>query len=292
MKKCLFSVYLLSLFLLAWCWNNTIIEEKANTEVNTWNKIAQEINNNPSLEDTIIDYIATNYDCKDWSKLFVNYAELWQKSLDNWISEWYIVTQAEWFYIDERWNLNNSCGFGVPMKITLSTEDWIHYTVIDSVQARDWNEYDISLKEMFSDEAIDRLYNWDSKFLDRRTLLEQAEEYFWVTIIPEEENNFECKFCDKLWYYEPFENDDWKSNELIYNYVSKDNWNNTIYFGSDWSFEAKGSWDAWTWIRTFGQDENTVIVSDSHADHIYSKYIITNQTKDSLNTILEIIQRT
>jgi hypothetical protein len=35
-----------------------------------------------------------------------------------------------------------------------------------------------------------------------------AEEYFGVTIIPETENNFECKFCDKLWYYEPLEDED------------------------------------------------------------------------------------
>jgi len=43
--------------------------------------------------------------------------------------------------------------------------------------------------------------------LDGRTLLEQAEEYFDVTIIPEKENNFECTFCDKLRYYEPLKNE-------------------------------------------------------------------------------------
>jgi hypothetical protein len=34
-----------------------------------------------------------------------------------------------------------------------------------------------------------------------------AEEYFGVTIIPETKNNFECTFCDKLWYYEPTEDE-------------------------------------------------------------------------------------
>ena len=290
MKKWLFSVYLLMAFLLVWCWNNasidqTIVETEKEASVET----TQEVSN--TLEDAIINYITDNYSCNDWSKLFVNYAELWMKSLWDWVAEWYINTQAQWFYIDERWNLNNSCWFGVPMKITLSTENWTDYKVIDAIQARDGNEYDKSIREMFSDEAIDRLYNWDVALLDGRTLLEMAEEYFGVTIIPETENNFECKFCDKLWYYEPLENDNWRSDELNFNYTSENNWNNTIYFGSDWSFKAEWSWDAWEWTRTFGQDENTVIVLNNSIDHVYNRYIITNQTDNSLNTILEIIQR-
>ena len=290
MKKWLFSVYLLMAFLLVWCWNNasidqTIVETEKEASVET----TQEVSN--TLEDAIINYITDNYSCNDWSKLFVNYAELWMKSLWDWVAEWYINTQAQWFYIDERWNLNNSCWFGVPMKITLSTENWTDYKVIDAIQARDGNEYDKSIREMFSDEAIDRLYNWDVALLDGRTLLEMAEEYFGVTIIPETENNFECKFCDKLWYYEPLEKDNWRSDELNFNYTSENNWNNTIYFGSDWSFKAEWSWDAWEWTRTFGQDENTVIVLNNSIDHVYNRYIITNQTDNSLNTILEIIQR-
>ena len=291
MKKWLLGIFLLSVFLLAWCWNNVIVEKEPNVEIDTWNKIAQETNNNLTLEDTIIDYIANKYDCDDWSKLFVNYAELWEKSLGDWAAEWYITTIAEWFYIDERWNLNNSCGFGVPMKIVTSSEDWIHYTVIDSAQARDWSEYDESIREMFSDEAIDVLYNWNLRFLDGRTLLEMAEEYFGVTVIPEPKNNFECKFCDKLWYYEQSETEDWKGNDSIFNYVSTDNWNNTIYFGSDWNFEAKGSRDEWTWTWTFGQDENTIIVLNNNSNHVYDRYIITNVDENSLNTILETIQR-
>ena len=291
MKKCLFDVGLLCLFLLTGCWNNATIWEKTmDIEVNTWDEIVQELNN-LTLEDTIINYIATNYPCDDKSKMFVNYAELWEKSLGDWVAEWYVNVNAEWFYIDERWNLNNSCGFGVPMKIVTSCDDWIHYTVINSIQARDWNEYDKSIKEMFSDEAIDRLYNWNIGFVDGRTLLEMAEEYFGVTIIPEIENKFECTFCDKLWYYEPLENEDWKTNDLIFNYVAENNWNNTIYFGSDWNFKAEWSRDAWEWTRKFGQDKNTIIVLNNNIDHVYDRYIITNVNENNLNTILEIIQR-
>jgi hypothetical protein len=66
--------------------------------------------------------------------------------------------------------------------------------------------------------------------------LEQAEEYFGTTIIPESENDFDCPFCDKLRYYNWNPEDDEKaqdSSDLIFNYVSNDNGKNTIYFGSD-----------------------------------------------------------
>ena len=283
MKKWLFSICLLGVFLLAWCGNNPAIkQETINIENETWVEIGQSV----TLEDAIFNYIEDNYSCDDWSKLFVNYAELWQDNAD-----FYINAIGEWFYIDERWNLNNSCGFSIPMKVTVSTQDWSNYVVTNVIQARDWSDYDESIREMFSEEAIDRLYNWNYGFIDGRSLLEIAEEYFGVTVIPESENNFECKFCDKLRYYEPLENEDWKGNELTFNYISEDNWNNTIYFGSDWTFKAEWSWDEWQWTRTFGQDKNTVIVLNNNLDHVYDRYIITNQTEDSLSTILEIIQR-
>ena len=283
MKKFLWIFLFCAFIFIYWCWNNPSIElETTNTKNETWTEIGQYV----TLEDAIINYIEDNYSCDDWSKLFVNYAELWQNNAD-----FYISAIGEWFYIDERWNLNNSCGFSIPMKVTVYTEDWANYVVTDAVQAKDWNEYDKSLKEMFSDKAINILNNWNLRFLDGRTLLEMAEEYFGVKIIPETENNFECNFCDKLRYYEPSETEDWKSNDLIFNYISTDNWNNTIYFSWDWTFEAKGSRDEWTWTRTFGQDENTVIVLNNNSDHVYDRYIITNQTENSLNTILETIQR-
>jgi len=84
------------------------------------------------------------------------------------------------------------------MKVTVSTQDWTNYVVTDAVQAKDWNQYDESIREMFSEEAVDRLYNWNIWFIDGRTLLKMAEEYFGTTVIPESENNFECKFCVKF----------------------------------------------------------------------------------------------
>ena len=286
MKKRLFSICLLSIFLLAGCWNNPIIEQEiSNAENETWVEIGQSF----TLEDAIINYIENNYSCNDWSKFFVNYAELWQDNAD-----FYINAIGEWFYIDERWNLNNSCGFSIPMKVTVSTQDWSNYVVTNVIQARDWSDYDKSIREMFSEEAVDRLYNWNIWYIDGRTLLEMAEEYFGLTIVPETKNNFECKFCDKLRYYNPNPEDDKvlkETNELHYSYISEDNWENTIYFGSDWTFKAEWSRDAWEWTRTFGQNENTVIVLNNNLDHVYHRYIITNIDENNLNTILEIIQR-
>ena len=273
--------YMSHCFFADWTFCSTIdfYEWKCENPTETWF----------TLEDAIFNYIEDNYSCDDWSKLFVNYAELWQDNTD-----FYINAIGEWFYIDERWNLNNSCGFSIPMRITVYTEDWSNYVVRDAVQARDWDEYDKSIREMFSEEAIDRLYNWNYDFIDGRTLLEIAEEYFWVTIIPETENDFECKFCDKLRFYEQNPEADEKlkeSNDLHFNYISEDNWKNTIYFGSGWAFEAEWNRNKWTWTWAFGQDENTVIVLNNNIDHVYDRYIITNQTENSLSTILEIIQR-
>ena len=283
MKKWLFSICLLSVFLLTWCGNNSTIEQETiNIENETWVEIDQSV----TLEDAIFNYIEDNYSCDDQSEMFVNYSELWQNNAD-----FYINAIGEWFYIDERWNLNNSCGFSIPMKVTVSTQDWSNYVVIDVVQAKDWSDYDKSIREMFSEEAVDRLYNWNIWYIDGRTLLEMAEEYFGVTIIPETKNNFECKFCDKLRYYNAYDNDEINTNDLIFNYTTQNNWKNTIYFGSDWTFKAQWGWNAWEWTRTFGQDENTVIVLNNNLDHVYDRYIITSLTENSLSTILEIIQR-
>ena len=56
--------------------------------------------------------------------------------------------------------------------------------------------------------------------------LEQAEEFFNTKIIPDEKQNFECKFCDKLRFYEQNPEADEKlqeANELHFNYIAQDN---------------------------------------------------------------------
>lgn len=287
MKKRLFTICLLSVFLLAGCTNNTEIIDNIQD-----NETIQQYSLWTSIYDIFKDIIAQNNDCLDNSKLFVDISVLWNAVNSNWNTEHYLVTNWECFGIDERWNLNNAWWFGdIPTTIELSQDFEQHYNLVRYETAKDWDEYDSSTKEMFSDEAYKIRKDGKYKFINDKPLLEMAEEYFGITIIPETENNFECKFCDKLRYYEPLENEDWKGNELTFNYISEDNWNNTIYFGSDWSFKAEWSRDAWEWTRTFGQNENTVIVLNNNLDHVYHRYIITNIDENNLNTILEIIQR-
>lgn len=288
MKKRLFVSLLLSLFLIAGCTNNTETSQKTNSQDNT--NIEQENTGQSNIYETFKDIVKEQENCGDDSEMFVDIAMLWSSKKDNWNIEYYLVTSGEWFKIDERWNLGNTCGFGLPITIELDKDN----NLVRYELAKDWSLYDSSIKEMFSEEAYKKQKNWNYTFINGKSLLKLAEDFFGVTIIPEPKNSFECRFCDKLRYYNRAPEADEKLNEtgeLYFDYVTEDNWNNTIYFGSDWIFEAKGSRDAWTWTRTFGQDENTIIVLNNNSDHVYNRYIITNQTENSLNTILEIIQR-
>ncbi len=276
MKKCLFSILLFTCFITG-CTNNI--------EINDQNNINWEQQYN--IKKTLKNIIKEQRSYDNSSELFVNIVLLWRSINKNWNTEYYLIADWQWFYIDERWNLNNDWWFSnLPTTIELDKNG----NLIRYETAKDWSEYESSIKEMFSDKAFDKRINADFDLSDYVPPLKQAEEYFGIKIIPEWEMNFKCSFCDKLRYYEP-NNTDLNTNDLIYNYVLNNNWNNTIYFSSDWYFEAKGSRDEWRGTRTFGQDENTIIVSNNNLDHIYDRYIITNQTDNSLSTILEIIQR-
>ena len=286
MKKRIFSICLLNIFLLAGCTNHT---ETIDNNIQNNTNIQQEIQQ-PDIYEIFKNIVKEQESCGDGSKMFVDIAMLWSSKKDNWNTEYYLVTSGEWFKIDTRWNLGNTCGFGLPITIELDKDN----NLVRYKLAKDWSLYDSSIKEMFSEEAYKKQVNWEYTFINDKSLLEQAEEYFGITIIPEPKNNFECRFCDKLRYYNRTPEADEKlnqTNDLYFNYIAQDNWNNTIYFGSDWKFKAEWSWDAWEWTWTCGQDENTIIVLNNSIDHVYDRYIITNQDENHLNTILEIIQR-
>ena len=286
MKKRIFSICLLNIFLLAGCTNHT---ETIDNNIQNNTNIQQEIQQ-PDIYEIFKNIVKEQESCGDGSKMFVDIAMLWSSKKDNWNTEYYLVTSGEWFKIDTRWNLGNTCGFGLPITIELDKDN----NLVRYELAKDWSLYDSSIKEMFSEEAYKKQVNWEYTFINDKSLLEQAEEYFGITIIPEPKNNFECRFCDKLRYYNRTPEADEKlnqTNDLYFNYIAQDNWNNTIYFGSDWKFKAEWSWDAWEWTWTFGQDENTIIVLNNNIGHVYDRYIIKNVDENSLNTILEIIQR-
>ena len=286
MKKRIFSICLLNIFLLAGCTNHT---ETTDNNIQNNTNIQQEIQQ-PDIYEIFKNIVKEQESCGDGSEMFIDIAMLWSSEKDNWNTEYYLVTNGEWFKIDERWNLGDTCGFGLPITIELDKDN----NLVRYELAKDWSLYDSSIKEMFSEEAYKKQVNWEYTFINDKSLLEQAEEYFGITIIPEPKNNFECRFCDKLRYYNRTPEADEKlnqTNDLYFDYIAQDNWNNTIYFGSDWKFKAEWSWDVWEWTWTFGQNENTIIVLNNNIDHVYDRYIIKNVNENSLNTILEIIQR-
>ena len=288
MKKYVFVSLFLFILLLVGCAKNTETVQDINHQDNT--NIEQETTEQPDISEIFKNIVKKQESCGDGSEMFIDIAMLWSSEKDNWNTEYYLVTSGEWFKIDERWNLGDTCGFWLPITIELDKDN----NLVRYELAKDWSLYDSSIKEMFSEEAYKKQVNWEYTFINEKSLLEQAEEFFGITIIPEPKNNFKCTFCDKLRYYNRTPEADEKlneTNELHFDYISDDNGKNTIYFGSDWSFEAKWSRDAWTWTRTFGQNENTVIALNNNIDHVYTRYIIINQTEESLNTIWEIIQR-
>ena len=292
MKKfLLLSLILLSGILSTACGNKTKEDSQGNIEKNNVN-IEQENNaQQPDIKEILKNIVKNQESCDDNSEMFVNIVLLWNSINDKWNTEYYLVADWQWFYIDERWDLNNSCGFGnIPTTIELSqNENW--YNLIRYEIAKDWNEYDSSTKEMFSEEAYDKWLKVDYDLSDYISALQQAENYFNIKLIPERKNDFECGFCDKTRYKLPDNDENYETNDLIFNYTAEDNWNDTIYFGSDWSFEDNTNRELnWKWTWTFGKDPTTIIVEKENVP-VYSRYIITNLTNNSLWTILEIIQK-
>lgn len=294
MKK-LLPFFTLSFLLLCGCTNVKDTCTTADCLPDNWEQENQRNENQTEINNILKGIVIEKNQCWDDSQLFVDIALLWNSTKENWNKEYYIVTNWQWFYVDERWNLNNSCWFGwIPTTIELSLEENWNYHLEHYETAKDWSEYDSSTKEIFSEQAYKIRKNAKYVYINDMTLLEQAEKFFNTKIIPEEKQNFECKFCDKLRFYEQDPEADEKlqeTNELHFDYVAQDNWKNTIYFWSDWTFEAKWSRDAWKWTWVFWKDENTIIVSNENLNHVYDRYIITNVDENNLNTILEIIQK-
>ena len=294
MKK-LRTIFLLSFLLLCGC----TLKDKCITAgclPDDWEQESTEVTENNEIEWTTINNIIStaihkNEDCDMDSKTFIAYATLWTWINDNWDTEYYLLVNWEGYHIDERWNISDDCWFGwIPTRITINSE----WTVVDYKVAEDWTLYDSSTKELFSNEAYKIRKDAKYKYNNTKSFLEQAEEYFNTKLIPEWDNNFECTFCDKLRFYNftPEANEKLQeTNDLYFDYVAENNWNNTIYFWSDWTFEAKWSRDEWKWTWVFWKDENTVIVSYEALPHVYDRYIIINQNENNLNTILEIIQK-
>lgn len=296
MKKNFFILTVLLSAFIFWCdnqiQNNTDILETDLLEKD-WLETEQDTNIWNSDDDNTLDFITNTlsnlYPYEPDSKIFVNYAILWTWLNKNWNTEYYLVSDFQWYYIDERWNLSDSW-WARDLPISLEISEDAPNSLLQYKQAEDWSNYLPSIKSMFSKQAFDKWKSGKYKYIYDKTLLQQAEEYFWVNIIPEQNNNFECKFCDKIRYLDDTNDEEIRNNELKFNYTSSQNWNKTIYFWLDWKFETKWSQDEWTWVWYFWNNENTVIIHNQRIAHVYDRYIITDLTENSMKTILEIIQ--
>lgn len=249
---------------------------------------------NTVIYSTIEYAIAENESPKyyKWEKMFVSFDVLWTwRSLDR-NTEYYLNVQWESFYIDDNGNLNNGGWFGIPMTVeVIETEDW--YKVIKFTQAQDGSYYTSSIKEMFSKEAYRRFENWtriDSYNTDK-SLLEYAEEYFGMTVIPGTKQDFVCNFCDKVRYETNIDEFLEKTWELWYHVSLTPTENKTFLFKRDWSFETSGSRDAWKWTRIFWKDDKTIVVLMDDIQHVYNRYNIIEQDDEDMSFSLDIIQR-
>ena len=99
MKKRIFSICLLNIFLLAGCTNHT---ETIDNNIQNNTNIQQEIQQ-PDIYEIFKNIVKEQESCGDGSKMFVDIAMLWSSKKDNWNTEYYLVTSGEWFKIDTRW---------------------------------------------------------------------------------------------------------------------------------------------------------------------------------------------
>lgn len=288
------SIWILSGGCKAWITNKSVFDIP--NDINFVQESERE--KSQYFDNRIMHAIYEHEDCgKDWSEnenTFISYAILWTGINKTWNLEYYVVTNGEWFYIDERWNLSNSCWFGwIPTTIEFEKKsDW-NYEVIRYETASDWSDYVSSTEKIFSKEAFKKWEKWDFVYNTDVPFLEQAEKYFRVTVIPENENHFECDFCDKNRYESDADYDYFKNNNINiwYKLSLEPTENKTFKFKSDWTFETKWSRDEWTWTWVFWKDENTVIVLMNEIQHIYDRYNILEKSENEMIMSLDIIQR-
>ena len=126
------------------------------------------------------------------SKTFINYDLLWAAINDNWDFEFYVTANWQWYFIDDRWNLNSSCSFtSLPIIISLTENKyWYFVTNYYSIKPWSWNTRDSYVKSMFSDNAYGnrrlREYWWTH---ERISFLNEAEQYFWINLEKSENLN-------------------------------------------------------------------------------------------------------
>lgn len=241
-----------------------------------------------SIDFVIEQAIHKNQDCNDTnSTTFISYDLLWVNINNNENIEYYLAVNGQWYFLNERWDLSSSCWFtGIPTKIEIGeNKNW--YFVVNYQIAKNWPEYESSVRTMFSDEAYknrklrQRTYwnwRWDS--------LNKAEEYFWVKV--DNGNKFDCKFCDITRYYHESDLDkQWKSIEI---YSTEPIDNRRFIFKSDWTLQKMWSNDEGKYERHFWKDNLSVIIDKWNNIKTLERMIIENLKDNEMVFFTEYIQ--
>ena len=223
------------------------------------------------------------------NKTFINYELLWAAINDNWEFEFYVVANWQWYYIDDRWNLNSSCSFSwLPIVIALTENKyWYFLTNYFSIKSQTWSTRELYVKSMFSDNAYKsrRLREqWGSPI--NISFLNEAEQYFWIKL--DQKWEFICNFCDRpRYFYEKIQNKQWEDRNL---YWSKEISKQGFTFNSDGTLKRVWISDTTYYNRYFWKNDSTIIIKDSKNPSSIERFIIDELKDNEMVAFSEYIQ--
>ena len=221
------------------------------------------------------------------NKTFINYELLWAAINDDWDFEFYVTANWQWYFIDERWNLNSSCSFSsLPIIISLK-ENKYWYFVSNYYSINSGSTRELYIKSMFSDNAYRnrrlREYWWTH---DRISFLNEAEQYFWIKL--DQKWEFDCKFCNRpRFFYEKIQNKEWEDRNL---YGSKEISKQSFTFNSDGSLKRVWISSVSYYNRYFWKDDSTIIIKDNNNPNFIERFIIEDLKDEEMVTFSEYIQ--
>ena len=263
-----------------------LIFKEKNIYKNKWNLYLSKW-----IDQFIDKTIHQNEDCYTW-KTFISHEVLWISINNQGLTEYYIIAEWQWFFLDNRQNLQSSCKFtGTPIAITIKEySNW--YQVVKYRKWDNWPNTDSVLKERFSSNAYDKRKNktyYNSQKSTSSDFLSMAEKYFYRNT--NEDNNFECNFCDKKrYFYDKITNKNWEILDL-YGLEPADK--KFILFHSNNNIEITDSnWKILDWNRTrhFGKDNKTIVINNEEHPNIIERFIIDEFKNNEITFFNEIIQ--
>lgn len=221
--------------------------------------------------------------CYDW-KTFIDYDLLGVSINDQGNFEYYVSVNGQWFYIDERWNLNTSCKFTqTPVAVEIAeTKTW--YALINYQNPKNSLKNDKQIKETFSENAYKNRKLRQNSPTELNTLPE-AEKYFWIIL--DETWNFECNFCDTTrYFYDKIINKNWDTRDL---YGTEPVDKKRFIFNSDWTMQRMWA-NEWRFSRHFWKNNSTIMINDENNPSTIQRFIIEELKDNEMVFFTEYIQ--